>query len=175
MKKLISISIILFVAVFSYSQTAISVPEIPLENKYELARAFMYNNMCTAINIAKTEGKTAEEYGILLGNLYKASWPEEKNFEEFAHDCIYHLVCLSGKMDSESPSVDLTNQSENKIVFAVSDLHPNLVEQGEMWGTSFEELIQCWEAVYNQIAGKYNLNYTMEMDGDKVRVTIRKD
>jgi len=175
MKKLIIISTILFVAVCSYSQTAVTVPEIPLENKYGLARAFMYNNMCTAINIAKTEGKTAEEYGILLGNLYKAAWPEDKGFEEFAQNCIYHLVCVSGKLDSESPSVVLINQSENKIVFAVSDLHPNLVEQGEMWGTSFEELIQCWEAVYNQIAGKYNLNYNMEMDENKVLVTISKN
>jgi|GEM_PF-3482135 len=175
MKKLCIVSIILFVAVFSYSQTAISVPEIPLENKYSLARAFMYNNMCTAINIAKTEGKTAEEYGILLGNLYKASWPEEKGFEEFAQDCIDHLVCLSGRRDSERPSVVLTNQSENKIVFAVSDLHPNLVEQGEMWGTSYQELIQCWEAVYNQIAEKYNLSYTMKTDENKVFVTISKN
>jgi len=175
MKKLIIISTILFVAVCSYSQTAVTVPEIPLGDKYSLARAFMYNNMCTAINIAKTEGKTAEEYGILLGNLYKASWPEDKGFEEFAQDCIDHLVCLSGRRDSERPSVVLTNQSENKIVFAVSDLHPNLVEQGEMWGTSFEELIQCWEAVYNQIAEKYNLSYTMKTDENKVFVTISKN
>lgn len=153
----------------------ITVPEIPLENKYALARSFMYNNAVTSINIVKAEGKTVEESGILLGDIYKAAWPEEKSFEDFAQDCIYHLVCLSGKRDSESPSVELTNQSENKIVFAVSDMHPSLYNQGEMWGTSYKELIKWWEVIYNQIAGKYNLSFTMEIVENKVIVTISKN
>ena len=175
MKKLIIISTILFVAVCSYSQTAVTVPEIPLENKYGLAHSFMYNVGLTALNLANAEGITAKEYGILCGDIYKAAWPEEKSFEEFAQDCIYHLACLSGKRDSENPSVVLKNQSENKIVFVVNDLYPGLYEQGEMWGTSYKDMVKWWEATYNQIAKKYNLSYTMETDENKVIVTISKN
>jgi len=175
MKKLFIISIILFVAVISYSQTAVTIPEIPLENKYALARSFMYNVGLTALNLAKEEGITAKEYGILCGDIYKAAWPEEKSFEEFSQDCIYHLVCLSGKKDSESPSIVLLNQSENKIVFEVSDLYPGLYEQGEMWGTSYKDMVKWWEATYNQIAGKYNLSFAIKTDENKVIVTINKN
>lgn len=174
MKKLVIISIFLFIAVFSYSQTAVSVPEIPLKNKWALARSFIYNNGLTAINIAKAEGKTVEEYGILLGDIYKASWPEELSFEQFTQRCINHLVCLTGRINSESPSVVLKNQSENKVVFVASDLYPALYEQGEFWGTSYKELVKWWEAVYNQIAGKYNFSFIVEMDENKVIVTISK-
>lgn len=51
----------------------------------------------------------------------------------------------------------------------------NQAEQGEMWGTSYDELVKCWEAVYNQIAKKYNLSSSIETDENKVIVTISKN
>ena len=174
MKRLITFSILLFIATFSYSQEAVSVPEVPIENQWNLARSFLYNTILSSINTAKVEGNTVEKYAFLHGNIYKAAWSEELSFEQFSQTCIYNMVCISGRINSETPSVELTNQSDDKVVFVASDLYPNLYEQGKMLGTTYEELIKYFEVVYNQIAGKYNYSYTMETDENKVIVTISK-
>jgi len=62
MKKLYLLSIVIFIACAANAQTEFSVPTPTLEQKYNLAKAFMYNTNLAEINVVKSVGMTVEEF-----------------------------------------------------------------------------------------------------------------
>jgi hypothetical protein len=137
-----------------------------MEQKYNLAKNFMFNNVLVGINVAKSAGMTVEEYGKKCGAVFAPAWNKDMGFDQFVNTVLGHWSRLSD-------SVQIVEQSVDKVVFTSSEVYPALEKQGVMLGTSFEELVQFWDIVYGGIADYLNLNCktTKVQKGIEVSIT----
>jgi hypothetical protein len=166
MKKILLFSVLLLIVCAASAQTKFSVPVPTMEQKYNLAQAFMYNNVLVGINVAKSAGMTAEEYSKKCGAVFAPAWNKDMGFDQFVNTVLYHWSCLSD-------SLKIIEQSDEKVVFTVQHIYPQLENQGVLLGTSFEELVQHWDIVYGAIADYLNLNCktTKVQKGVEVSIT----
>ena len=167
MKKICLFSLFLLLAYMASAQTQFSVPEPTIEQKYSLAKAFMYNNVLAGINAAKGGGMTAEEYSKKCGAAFAPAWNKDMGFDQFVNAVLSHWSRLSD-------SVQIAEQSGDKVVFTASSVYPQLEKQGVMFGTSFEELVQHWDIVYGAIANYLNLNCRTTKVQKGVQVSITR-
>lgn len=151
MKKICLFSVLLLLVIVASAQTKFSVPVPTMGQKYNLAKAFMYNNVLVGINVAKSAGMTAEEYSKKCGAVFAPEWNKDMGFDQFVNTVLGHWSCLSD-------SLRIIEQSDEKVVFTVQHIYPQLENQGVMFGTSFEEIVQHWDIVYGAIADYLNLN-----------------
>ena len=165
MKKILLFSVSLLIVLATSAQTKFSVPVPTLEQKYNLAKAFMYNNVLIGINVAKSVDMTVEEYAKKCG-AFTAGWDKEMGFEQFANIVLRQWSCLSD-------SVQIVEQSGDKLVFTVSSLYSPLEKQGVIYGTSYEEFVQWSDIVYGGIADYLNLNCKTKklLKGIEVQIT----
>ena len=165
MKKICLLTILLFAVCAANAQTEISVPTPTLQQKYNIARNFMYNSMLAAISVAKNEGLTVEEYGKKCGEVFATAWNAEMGFTQFANNMLNIFSRLSD-------SIKIVEQSEGKIVFISSPIYPGLERQGILFGTSLKELIVYNDMVYSEIAKRLNLKCNVKLVEEGLQVEI---
>jgi hypothetical protein len=117
MKKIFLFSLLFSIVCAASAQTKFTVPVPTLEQKYNLAKAFMYNNVLIGINVAKSVGMTVEEYAKKCRAF--TGWDKEMGFERFVNNVLRQWSCLSD-------SVQIVEQSGDKVVFTVSSVYPPL-------------------------------------------------
>ena len=166
MKKIFLFSLLFSIVCAASAQTKFTVPVPTLEQKYNLAKAFMYNNILIGINVAKSAGMTVEEYAKKCG-AFTGGWDKEMGFEQFANIVLRQWSCLSD-------SVQIVEQSGDRVVFTVSSVYPPLEKQGVIYGTSYEELVQWLDIVYGGIADYLNLNCNTKKVQKGIEVKITK-
>ena len=165
MKRIFLISFALFLVCVVNAQTESSAPTPTMDEKYSLAKNFMYNVMLSTITVTRNEGMTAEELGKKCGELYTPAWDTETGFDEFANALMYHYSCLSN-------NIQIVEQSKEKVVFIASPLYPNLENRGALFGASLEELIVYINAVYSEIANHFSLNCNMTWVEEGLKIEI---
>jgi len=151
MKKVLLFLTMVFLVCAASAQTKFSIPVPTLEQKYNLAKVFMYNNVLAAINVAKSAGMTVEEFAKKEAELYK--WNEDMGYEQFVNTVLYQYSCLSD-------SIKIVDQSVEKVVFAVRNIYPQLQNQGVFLGVTFDEFVQWTDAMYSVIANNIKLKPT---------------
>ena len=168
MKKICLFSLFLLFALIASAQSQFSVPAPTMEQKYNRSMALMYNNILGLINIAKSDGMTAEELGKRAGEVY--SWDKGTTFEQFVNFSISSWACMSD-------SVKIIEQSNEKVVITVPHIYLNLENRGSLYGVSLEELIAYFDAMMSTIAKSLNLNPSFKMtwgaEGMKIEVSKR--
>ena len=125
MKKICSLSIVLFIVCLVNAQTEFSVPTLTEQQRYNTTRNLLYNNILALITVAKSDGMTAEELGKRLGE--KFPWDEDATFEQLANFMIRSCECMFN-------GVKIIEQSNEKLVFTAPHIYPNLENQGVIYG-----------------------------------------
>ena len=154
MKKLFLLSILLSVVCATHAQTEFSVPAPTLEEKNNMNKMLMHNNLLGLITVAKNEGTTAEELGKKSGTLAFPYWDENSKFEQFVNFALYAWACMA-------ENVQIIEQSNEKLVVMFSSMYQPLEEQGVFLGTTIEDYTAFHNAAMSAVA--IHLGYTFEM------------
>lgn len=167
MKKLTVSIVAIFFSLAISAQTVFSIPELNDSQNLTMATALCYNNIIMGINFAKSQGKTVEEYAKYCGDQIEVAYDKEMGFEKFVNDHIYSFVAIAG-------NVVILSQSENRIVFRISQVYTALETQGPFWNVSYAEMMKWLEVVYIQISDYLGLSYGMKITDEGVEITIGK-
>jgi len=135
--------------------------------KLQTARNLCYNNVLAAINFAKSQGVTAEEYSKYETQLALPWWNKEMGLEEFANG----IVSMETAMVNQ---VEILKQDEKKVIIKLSNIYPAFKSQGELFDVSYEEFITWMETMYSILSDHVGCNYSQVMNDEGVVMTIEK-
>lgn len=124
------------------AQTTFSVPTATMEQKYDFSRMVLNNNILALISVAKDDGMTAEELGRRLGK--KFPWGAEATLEQFVTFMLRWLA-------SNSDSVKIMEQSNEKVVITVPHIYPNLENQDMIYGSTLEDLVAYYDGFVDEM------------------------
>jgi hypothetical protein len=167
MKKIFLFSLLLSIVLGSNAQTKFSVPVPNMEQKYNSTRALLYNNILALINIAKSDGMTADELGKKSGALFFPYWDEHNTFEQYVNFSLSSWAFMSD-------SVKIIEQSNEKVVFTFPHIYPALESQGVLVGSSLEDLIAYFDALMGAIAKRINLSCDITWGEEGMKTEIAK-
>ena len=89
MKKVILFSTMLFLVCAVNAQTKFTVPTPTMEEKANMNKMLMNNNILALITVAKNEGITAEEFGKKSGAMFIPGWDKNPKYEDFVNFALY--------------------------------------------------------------------------------------
>ena len=164
MKTFTIIFLIVLLSATTLAQTTFTLPEMTDVQKHQLATAYCYNNIITAINFAKSKGFTVEEYAKFCGEQFKNN---ETNYTQFVNSFLYAWVSFA-----ENP--EILSQTENKIIISAKHVYPYLENVGTLWNVSFKELITWLGTIYEPICENIGCTFKMEITNEGVITTIEK-
>lgn len=166
MKKLTFIIIAVLLSIATSAQTLFSVPEVTDLQKLQIAKGLCYNNILMGISYAKSQGITVEEYAKYGGEQIKPFY-KELGFESFVRDQLNAWVAMVG-------NTEIMSQSENKIIFRISQVYPALETQGPFWNVSYAEMMKWLELIYAIPCESIGLSYSMKITDQGAEITIEK-
>lgn len=142
------------------------IPQLTDTQKLQMARRVGNNNIIAAINFAKSQGLTAEEYGEYEGKLFP--WNKEDGFEKWINGFLY---MNTGMVEN----IEILNQAENKITIRMSQIYPAFESRGEIMSVTFEEYLQWYEKAFTVIFNNLDCNYSQVLTDKGVEITIKKN
>lgn len=165
MKKLCLFTVFLLLVYVASAQTKFSVPVPTLEQKYNVTRMLLYNNILGFITAAKNDGMSAEEFGKKQGAVFVPGWDENEGFEPFVNFCLNSWACAAD-------SVKIIEQSNDKLVVMISSLYKPLENQGILFGCSVEDYTTFTNAVLKEIAVHLGHNFEMTWGEKGYRIVM---
>jgi len=171
MKNLLVSFSLIFVFSMSYAQD-FAVPERTTVQKHDRAVYLTYLNIITAIAYAKNTGKTAADYSVYVGDLFKTSWNKENGFNGFVNGVLGNYESYRRDQD---PPIEILEQSPGKIVLTWKINYKNIFEEGPQYNVTYVDLNQWFNIAYNKIADYLGATYEQEvMEGDWLKITITR-
>jgi len=160
------ISILLSLVCVTYAQTEFSVPTPTLQQKQNMSRLIMNNMIASCINVAKSDGITAEEFGKKCGEAFIPIWDENTGFEQIVEWMLTYWTNLT----DDAPIVE---QSNEKVVITVPHIYPVLENQDDFLGVSLEEFVAYINAAHVALFNHFDVGFdlTMEEEGFKTVIT----
>ncbi|WP_010662912.1 hypothetical protein [Marinilabilia salmonicolor] len=152
-----------------FSQTEFSVPTLPDSARYQRMVGQANFILLSEINYAKQMGQTVEEVATHVGNLFKTTWPAEKEFKGFVQGCLYNFYCYS-----PIGEVKILEQSDVHVVFETTNLFSWLKENGSVFDVTYEEYITYLRIMHEQIADYMNSKVSFEENNKGLIVTLKK-
>ena len=167
MKKILLLSVLLLTVFAASAQTKFSVPVPTSEQKYNTTRMLLYNNILGFITAAKNDGMSAAEFGKKAGALFIPVWDENGGFEPYVNFLLNSWAC-------SGDSVNIIEQSNDKLVVVISSLYKPLENQGTLFGCSLEDYTAFTNAELNEIAVHYGHSFEMTRgeEGYKFVITL---
>lgn len=163
MKKLYLISILLILVCAANAQTTFTVPTPTMDQKYNVTKDLLYNNILSLLAVAKSEGLTAEKLGTEIG--YRIRWGEDAGFEQFVNFTLFSWACFSD-------SVKILEQSSEKVVISVPHIYPTLEDQRVLYGTSIINLIAYFDAMMGEIARPLGIRNEITWGEEGMKIEI---
>ena len=166
MKRLFLLSIALFLVCAVNAQTEFSIPNRTLQQKYDMSRFIMTSYITSCINAAKSDGMTAEEFGMKCGEAFIPVWDENTGFEQ----CVDWMLTYWTNLSDEAPIVE---QSNDKVVITVLHINPTLENQDDFLGVSLDEFVAFIKASHVALFNHFDVgfNLTKEEEGFKTVIT----
>jgi len=126
----------------------------------------MNNMIASCINVAKSDGMTAEEYGKKCGEAFIPIWDENTGFEQCVEWMLYYWANLS----DDAPIVE---QSNEKVVITVPHIYPLLENRDDFLGVSLEEFVTYINAAHVALFNHFDVGFdlTKEEEGFKTVMT----
>lgn len=154
MKKFFLISIVLSLGCAAYAQAEFSVPTPTLEQKYNRTRWLMNNYILSCISVAKSDGMTVEEFGKKGGEVFLPFWDENTGFEQIVDYMLDYWAWLSN-------DVQITEQSNEKVVIKVSHIYPWLEDEGFLAGVSLEEFVDYINVLHATLFNHFDVGFDL--------------
>jgi len=167
MKKLCLFTVFLLLVYVASAQTKFTMPVPTLEQKYNVTKMLYYNTILGLITAAKNDGMSAAELGKKSGAVFVPVWDENEGFEPFVNFLLNSWAC-------SADSVQIIEQSNEKLVVMVSSMYKPLENQGVLFGSSVEDYTAFINAMLNEIAVHYGHSYEMTKgeEGYKIVITL---
>jgi hypothetical protein len=169
MKKLI---LLLFVSLFAsalFAQDLFTVPTPTDLQKYQSAVSQWNYAYLIQIGFAKSMGKTLEDAAVYAGDQAKVSWNKEAGYEGFVKGMLYNFVCIASH-----GTVEMIEQNARKVVFQVTNVYPQLKEQGPFFNVTYEEYLKFFNLVASRIGEYLGANYIQNEKDGGILVTVEK-
>ena len=154
MKTICLLSMVLSIICATHAQTTFTIPSPTMEEKANMSKALMNNNILAQITVAKNEGITAEELGKKSGAVFFPYWDENPGYEQFVNFALYSWACIAD-------DVRIIEQSNEKLVVTLSSMYQPLEDQGVLFGSSVEDYTAFFNAMMSAVA--VHLGYSFEM------------
>jgi len=168
MKKIYLLSIALFLVCAANAQTEFTVPTLTLQQRCDGNRDMVYNYIISSINLAKSDGMTVEEFAKKSGEVFIPVWDKDTGFDGFVNYMLGYWAKLSD-------SVQIIEQSNEKVVFVVPHIYPWFENQGVFVGVSLEELTTFVNEVHKVIANHFDLGFEMTWGEEGLKTAITQE
>jgi hypothetical protein len=121
------------------------------------------------ISHAKDLGQTVEEAAKYVGDLFKTTWNQEEGFEGFVKGSLFNFYCFApyGEMK-------ILEQSDDHIIFEVTNLNPWLKNNGPVFNVTYEEYVVFLEIIHERIADYLNSSASVKENEYGLVISIRK-
>lgn len=169
MNKLITLLCISWLTLPAFPQGKFTVPLLTDLQKYQNAALQLNASYLIQIYFAKSLGRTVEEVAIFFGDQVKSTWNPTGGYKGFVQGMLYTMVSLV-----PYGSVEITEQTENGLVFKVTGLYTELKEGGSIYHVTWEEYIKFLETAYSRVADYIGAKYSLKVTDEGLIVTIRK-
>jgi len=117
-------------------------------------------------------GKTPEEYGRFVGELFAPSWEDTREKkpgpEYFAK---FYYSHMSAYPDFE---MDVLEVDSDSVRFKHNRPYRSYFENEDMFGVTIDEYEAFMKASNEPISGYLNMNIELELDGDWMVVTMTR-
>jgi len=167
MKKVILFSTMLFIVCAVNAQTEFSVPTPTMEQKLNMSRMMMNNYIVSCINVAKSDGMTAEEFGKKCGEVFVPVWDEDTGFEQIVNYMLNYWAWLAD-------DVQIIEQSNEKVVITVPHIYPLLENQSVFVDVSFEEFLTYINVVHVTLFNHFDVGFNMTWGEEGLKTEISK-
>ena len=147
MKKLIAYLCFSLTTLMVNSQGVFAVPTPTDTQKYQLM-SFKWNiSALNQISFAKSIGKTAEDIGKFVGEQNRALWNKDAGFNGFVEGILNTFVALS-----PYGTVEIIEQTNNKVVLKVTQLYAELKEKGTIYNITYGEYLKFLETIVSRLS-----------------------
>ena len=172
MKKLIIIAaaFILFAGV-AFGQEKFTVPDISPAQKHNRTNSQFWIMHAAGINFAKAQDISPYDYGKHIGNLFAPSWNKEAGFEGFVNGVIYNWETF--KSDEDGPILLKVKEDGSVSILVPIEAYRKYFP-GENAYATFEETMECWQGIVEQIADYIGSVATMKITEESVVTVISK-
>jgi hypothetical protein len=169
MKRFIAIATGVILAVAINAQDKFSVPVLTDLQKYQSAAWQWHGAYIGWLAYGKSLGKSAEETGKAVGDILKKSWNKDIGFEGFANSMLFIWVTfVPGAL------VEITQQSDNALVFIVRNFKPPVEEALVAYSVTFEEYMKLWDSVIGILGENVGMEYSQKLTENGLEVTIKQ-
>jgi hypothetical protein len=127
----------------------------------------MNNMIASCINVAKSDGMTAEEYGKQCGEAFIPIWDEETGFEQ----CVEWMLTYWTNLTDDAPIVE---QSNEKVVITVSHIYPLLENRDDFLGVSLEEFLAYIKAAHAALFNHFDVGFDLSRGVEGFKTVITK-
>ena len=169
MKRLVAIMSVSLLAMTAVAQGKFTVPILTDIQKYQLAALNWNGSYLIHISYAKSLGKPVADAAKFAGDQLKGTWLREGGFDSFAHGILYLMVSMV-----PYGSIEIIEQTDNKLVYKVTGLYSELREGGSIFNVTWEEYIKFLEIVISRQAEYMGTKYSQEDTDEGLIVTLSK-
>jgi hypothetical protein len=127
----------------------------------------MNNYILSTINVAKTDGMTAEEFGKKCGEVFVPFWDENTGFEQIVNYMLDYWAWLAD-------DVQIIEQSNEKVVMTVPHIYPWLEEEGVLAGVSIEEFLAYVNTVHITVFNLFDVGFELTKGDEGFKTVITK-
>ncbi len=134
------------------------VPRVSPEQKQEILYQHVLGYFLTGIGYAKLKGSLPKEFGEYIGRQFTPFWNPDDGFATFVNGLLFILNGLHP--DNE---MQILEQSGDMIRFRLKNVDLMFTE-GPAFGISYEEMLECSEAVINTLAEHMGSTFSQKID-----------
>lgn len=131
------------------AKSELSVPAPTIEQKYNMTKIRLKNNVLGLITAAKKDGITAAKLGKKSATEFFPVWEENGEYDQFVQFLLnaWSISCYN---------VKIIDKSDDKLLVKVSSIYKQLENKGELYGSTIEDYTAFFNALANEIAVQFD-------------------
>lgn len=125
--------------------------------------------LITAINYAKSMGKSVDEFAAFTGDQFKTSWNNNFGLNGFVNGVRNNWSSIVKNEDMK-----VLEQDDKHAVLQFENFLTDLKNSGPFYNVSYEDYLIFLDGVYQKISNHLGYSYTQESIPNGVKITISK-
>lgn len=153
------------------SDAKYDIPQRTFQNRHQALLYQITGAFTGALNIAKQNGISAEDFGRQLGQLYKHSWNKEAGVAGYIRGMLFNSVSFS----YAPADVEIISQSNTSIEYKWKMGSELVFKDGQLFGTSLDDFYAFFYGVMDPISEYLGATYEQKrLEDGWLLVAIRK-
>jgi len=164
---IVSVFMVIGVIGAQEQETKINLPKLTPEQKINRLAWFQTNSTIVGITFAKSIGKTAEDYGKHMVEIFAPGWSSSKGSPIRMIQGMYRNLSLDPNFKMEIISSSDTEVTGKMTVNGIGNF-----SGGMYFGVSLKEFMRCWEVWQEGLADYLGLVWKQDFDGELINFTL---